>query len=639
MPADDLFQAVRYIREGNFSLVVSGAVKRLTERQLDGVRIVSVSDTAAQVRDAGKVSLVRDPDDETQFFPVFADRTVGVDRNEPFDRIDFVLAYPDSVEIMTVDVTFTGEDGNEWKRTLSITNEDYLGSWSHVAYTLELNRSATQATISLKTSGSIVASWKSRLINRLWESDSIVGELPATYQTRDRPRLGPPLTSARDDQPPVVLITLDSLRFDEREHLQPLVNELGDDLIFPDSPRTQGYWTGPSHACMLTGAHPGTHGYVGWSDGVSRPIDPDIKTLGEILHHEGYKCSGIVSHGRLLPQFGFGRGFQRYKLNNMNDFVQRDDDARKTIRDFIQWVEADAGADGPPPFYFMHLYDPHFPYVPPLPATDCDELDLAAVEEFMSNFMGPYNDRPDSNDPFNPKPRVAPEVVDLIRQYYRSSIGYTAEQVARFIRTLKTHGLFEDALVIVTGDHGESFGETGYFGHTSLYDANIRPFMAVKPPADADWEVPDVVDTIDFLPTVAELVGTEIPEQCQGTAMQREERTEPRFVERLEQSWYNLAVEHEGRKAIFTYRINYPNRPTDNQLETGPVHVEYHEVADVKAGDYSGTSFSDRRERELEELAVEFVQTSFNIDGSHDDGFVMETDQESREQLEYLGYL
>lgn len=78
-------------------------------------------------------------------------------------------------------------------------------------------------------------------------------------------------------------------------------------------------------------------------------------------------------------------------------------------------------------------------------------------------------------------------LVQQMEEWYSKSVKYTSEQIARLLRYLKTQELFDESLIIVTGDHGEEFGERGFFSHSSLYDMNIRPFMAVKPPVDSSW--------------------------------------------------------------------------------------------------------------------------------------------------------
>jgi arylsulfatase A-like enzyme len=142
--------------------------------------------------------------------------------------------------------------------------------------------------------------------------------------------------------------------------------------------------------------------------------------------------------------------------------------------------------------------------------------------------------------------------------------------------------LYKNALVIVTGDHGELFGERGFYAHNSLYDWNIRPLMIIKPPASAAWDVPDTVDTIDFFPTVTSLVKDDIPSQCEGTPLQDStDRSRLRITERIRPDSYNIAAEKDGWKGIFTYESRYPKRQSDP--DTKPKLTEWYRLEDVRA--------------------------------------------------------
>jgi hypothetical protein len=237
---------------------------------------------------------------------------------------------------------------------------------------------------------------------------------------------------------------------------------------------------------------------------------------------------------------------------------------------------------------------------------------------------------------------VDPAIVGTLRSYYRQSVRYTAEQLARLVDGLRRADLFDDALVVVTGDHGEEWGERGIYAHKGLYDANIRPFMIVKPPADADWTVPDRVDTLDFLPTAVRAAGGDPPDQCRGRALQDvgddESESRPRITERVGETWYHVAVESEGVKGIFAYPSDFPGRPTDAAIDDGPVHAEFHRLAEVRRGEYGGcaSSLPAERRADLERLAASFARTS--PVASERAGRRTRAELHPEAQLRYLGY-
>ncbi len=423
--------------------------------------------------------------------------------------------------------------------------------------------------------------------------------------------------------------------------MQPPLDALGDDAIVPSEPRTQGYWTAPSHASMFTGSHPGDHGYVGHGkvEGDERPINPDMTPIPELLTNHGYKCSGLVSHTRILPEFGFGRGCHRYRADTMNhsDWITREHDARHSVNQLIEWIDFDVTRRSHSLFYFLHVFDPHYPYIPPLDYLENGDIDLSKSTRYREQFDTARGSEGDYLRMYRNEHEVDPDLVEAMEDYLALSVEYTATQIARLVEHLRSVELFDDALIIVTGDHREEFGERGFFTHSSLYDRNIRPFMAVKPPTSVDWTIPDAVDTIDFLPTIAQLIDVDVPEHCTGVPIQNKtERDRPRITERLRPDWYNVSVELDGIKGIFTYESEYPDRPMEEAIGDGPVLTEFYELDAIRSGDFSELD-SPSNTTELQEVAEQFVlaeQSSYSSSVS-----AVTPSQETEERLKDLGYM
>jgi arylsulfatase A-like enzyme len=387
---------------------------------------------------------------------------------------------------------------------------------------------------------------------------------------------------------------------------------------------------------MFTGVHPGEHKYVGVGEASDHPIHPDLVTLPELLASQGYKCSGLASHARILPEGGFGRGFYRYRSQNMTEWLDRRSDARTAVNQVLQWVEQDklSSPSSDKVFYFLHVFDPHQPYIPDHPTAAVEDFSLAPIDTFgkvdfekqlsVDNVNGV-----DLND----------ELVEKIRSCYTASVEYTARQLYRLIEGLKRNDLFDNALIIVTGDHGEMFGENGMYKHKSVHYTNIRPFMAIKPPADADWTVPDTPSTIDILPTIATSVGAEIPNQCQGIPWQRmKQERSVRITERIRPDAYNIAIESNGIMAIFTYQERYPERPGQSELEAGPINEEFYQVNDLRVGRFieCEEELQASIKKQMRSQAKEFVSADPIL--KRDKQRSVQASEETDEQLRHLGY-
>lgn len=434
------------------------------------------------------------------------------------------------------------------------------------------------------------------------------------------PRAGTP-----DKGTPIFFISIDTLRYDFLDRLSPLIKALGESAVVPDEPRTQGSSTWPSHASMLTGVHPGRHGCHA---GVETPeIDPSLRTLPSILAEEGYKCSGLVSCGNLLPERGFARGFHRYEYQPMS-WRERDVDARTNVNTVIDWLSTDLELSNRQ-FYFLHLFDAHYPYLPPFPLSDGD-INVRAVERYLDQ-SGEYDYvELVRDDPLD----IGPEDLRSIKEWYGKSLEFVGHQLRRLVESIKQKGIFEDSFIIVTGDHGEDFYERNFILHRSLYDTNIRPGMIVKPPRDVEFEVPETPDTIDFAPTIGDLVKSTAANAFDGLSWFKQEEERPLITEQFS-DWYSISVQSGGSKGIFTRG----ERNSDSQVhDASPWELEeFYDVELVRSGqiDEASSAVGTEKRQRLRNLRDSFLDVRKQIQASTDG---RELPSNVASNLEQLGY-
>jgi hypothetical protein len=567
-----------------------------------------------------------------------ATEEIEVEAEDAFSGVDLCLSGIATTDTVAVTGEFVAEDGDVSMDSVLLENHRGFDTGDSFEVHLSVDEPVTSVTIEVEVTGAgdgaaSLAGLKSTLLSRATHRD---------FVRRDRPRVGLPVPVQYEATgTPIVIVSVDTLRYDTREQLQPLLSVLGETATVPTEPRTNGNWTPPSHGSMFTGVHPGEHKYVGVGDASEHPLHPDLVTLPELLSEAGYKCSALTSHARILPEAGFGRGCYRFRAQNMTNWLNRDNDARTAVDRVLQWVERDTLSDPSSHrlCYFLHVFDPHLPYIPDHPTAALESFDLAAIDAFQDriNDTAPeahVSGSPDEGVDFDE------DFLDTVTENYRESVTYTARQLRRLIDGLRTNGLFDDALIIVTGDHGELFGEHGLYGHESVHYTNVRPFMVVKPPRDADWEVPDTPNTIDFLPTVAKAVGEPIPDQCQGTPWQEPDRDSTvRITERIRPKSYSVAVETgNGVFAVLRYPDRYPERPGSAELEAGPVSEEYYLLEDLRAGRYDecGDRLEDSTKEDIRKQAETFVAEKPVL--ARDSERSVRASEETAEQLRHLGY-
>jgi arylsulfatase A-like enzyme len=123
----------------------------------------------------------------------------------------------------------------------------------------------------------------------------------------------------------------------------------------------------------------------------------------------------------------------------------------------------------------------------------------------------------------NPDSSLAPEFSHL----YDGEVSYLDEYLGQLFDWLKAEGLYEEALVVLTSDHGEEFQEHGGWWHgQTLYQEQIAVPLIVKYPAGAvegsrspSQVVDDLVRSLDIAPTILDVSGLSIPEAMMGRSL------------------------------------------------------------------------------------------------------------------------
>src|SRR5271169_1305149 len=310
-------------------------------------------------------------------------------------------------------------------------------------------------------------------------------------------------TTAPTSAPPdVYLITIDTLRADHvgcygyKQVETPALDALAADGIRFTEAFTHSPITNTSHITILTGLLPCVHGVTDF--GV--PLSAQHVTAAELLKKHGYQTAAfigavILDSNTLAP--GLDHGFDFY--DNFPKTDRKDAEGRNEGRNKERWgrverrgmtvVEhAEAWFEKHrtgPHFVWVHLYDPHDPYEPPPP------------------FSEKYKDH-----------------------LYDGEIAYADSALARWIAFLKKAGVYDNAIIIVTGDHGEGLGEHGEETHgLFLYDSTLHVPLILKMPVKAAGAVHHgaVIDaqvrTTDILPTILAATGVAAPAELNGESL------------------------------------------------------------------------------------------------------------------------
>jgi arylsulfatase A-like enzyme len=309
----------------------------------------------------------------------------------------------------------------------------------------------------------------------------------------------PALTSSESRAPLVVLYLVDTLRADhttpygyERDTTPELLALSRDAVVFENA-IVSASWTKPSVASIFTSLLPGRHRAVQLRDS----LDLGLVTLAEMLSIRGYATSAAIANSVIYSEgTHFDQGFDLYAgLHGAADRPSKLVDAARVVDAALEWVDARRGL---PSFLYVHTMDPHVPYAPPPP-----------FDEMFSPPPAPghpgVDPRTDYKEPLDRERLIA---------QYDGSIAYGDRELGRFVRGLKARGLYEEALIVFTADHGEEFQDHGQWLHgRSVFDELIRVPLVVKWPhrRHARRRIAQQVQAIDILPTILQNQGLPVP--------------------------------------------------------------------------------------------------------------------------------
>ena len=114
-------------------------------------------------------------------------------------------------------------------------------------------------------------------------------------------------------------------------------------------------------------------------------------------------------------------------------------------------------------------------------------------------------------------------MLSQVNNQYDGGLAYADYWVGRFVEDLKSQGLYDDTLLIVTSDHGEFFGDHALLEHgVGLYEGGVRIPILVKYPGGAHaGEVIDRrVSIIDIFATVFDVLKLPMPD-CTAQALDK----------------------------------------------------------------------------------------------------------------------
>jgi arylsulfatase A-like enzyme len=336
----------------------------------------------------------------------------------------------------------------------------------------------------------------------------------------------------------VVLVTLDTTRADRlsaygfMSAVQPSITRLARDAVVFDQAMTVAPLTLPAHASLFTGLRPTRHGV---RDNADPALADRFDTLAEILQRRRFRTAAFVASAVVARDRGLAQGFDRYDdggLEGRKEARPRQRRAAEIVDAAVAWLDQ---LDAAPFFLWAHLYDPHRPYDPPAPYS-------AAADPYVGE------------------------------------IAYADAQLGRLIDELRERQLFDQTVVVVAADHGESLGEHDERDHgVFLYESVMRVPLILRAPGIVPGRVQQIVSLVDVLPTVLALLSIE-PAASDGRSLMSAiaHGARDQDAEAYAESMYPLRLGWSGLRALRAGRYKYIEapRPELYDLERDPFETD-----------------------------------------------------------------
>jgi arylsulfatase A-like enzyme len=298
---------------------------------------------------------------------------------------------------------------------------------------------------------------------------------------------------AGSHRPNLLVVSLDTLRarnvgaYGHTRDTTPFLDSLAAAGVLFENAITASVTTGPAHMSLFTGLYPVHHGMRTGLEPRAHAAAP----LAALLRAAGYECAAFTEDGYIVRALGFGDGFSEY-TENPGHARGVPGDARVTFHQAQEWLER---APRRPFFLFVHTYQVHAPYLPPPETAQLFRDDGA--QGTASDALRPQADS------------------------YDREIRFVDQKLRELVAVLERLGLRESTTLVVLSDHGEEFGEHGYFQHGSaLFEESLRvPLIFAGHGIPSGRRVAEQVSLIDVAPTLLELLGVAPPPLLDGHSL------------------------------------------------------------------------------------------------------------------------
>jgi arylsulfatase len=415
----------------------------------------------------------------------------------------------------------------------------------------------------------------------------------------------------------VVFLSIDALRADHlschgyHRDTTPHLGDLAAANLWFESAYSVSSHTREAIPGLLTGRYP------------DDAVDTDYRLAAEPIPSRVNDCvdttAAFHSNPYVSRAFGYDRGFDAFdddlhlgkhrlialaqraldKLRNRH-YARADEINDRSL----SWL--DSLADDESFFLWNHYMDPHGPYIPP------------------NEYRERYTDRRTSD---RKKQRLYKRAIrdpdsiteaerQLLIDLYDAEIRYTDTHLGAFLDALDRRGVLDETAIIVTADHGDAFGEHGYYEHPRyLHEGLTHVPLVVRLPDSAFEHVETPASTLDISPTVLDLL--DLDADLPGRSLR------------------DIARERPDERVVFAQATG---EDEDAHLRRFGAWSSTGRALGTYDTDTGTTRITDRSEEVIAERLHEHITDRADAGGRADHTAESDVDEEIERRLSALGY-
>ena len=316
----------------------------------------------------------------------------------------------------------------------------------------------------------------------------------------------------------------------------------------------------PSRTALWSGRFGYRTGVVGHGGTAAQPfVEGPNRGFQDQFHNDGWMtCLRKTGHHTVtISSFGERHAaWHWYAGYNeiINPGYMGEDRADQVVPLAIDWIERNAGQLGN---WFLHvnLWDPHTPYRTPqdfgepfadaaIPAWLTDDVIARQRQSYgpMSASEPNWFSELDLTSQYPRHPNTIRNVADARRWYdgYDAGVRYADFWIGKLMEALKQAGIFDEALIFLSADHGENLGELNVWGdHQTADQFTCRvPLIVRLPHAENGGQIDNALHYhFDWAASLIERTGGSVPVSWDGKAIATEGATGREYIVTSQGAW------------------------------------------------------------------------------------------------------